>query len=185
MAEVHREAALQVAAEELGGEERSDIVDEQKEEHHVGEAVHVPEHRHEQRAHAGDLEDDAIKTRELEDSQPWVRWRAVHDRELDDSRADREHEVKVVGTLDEESAPIGQVRDETDGNLDVERDREQQFANVEDLLVHRADVHVSRGLEDERCKGESYPTPPDALVYFPDGVPSCWTAAGVIPGSPR
>lgn len=175
---------MHVATEKLGGEERRDIVDEQKEEHHVGEAVHVPEHGHEQRAHAGDLKDDAVETRQLKDRQPRVRWRAVHDRELDDRRADREDEIKVVGALDKESAPIGQVRDEADRNLDVERDREHQFANVEDLLVRRADVHVSCGLEYERCEGESYPTPPDALVYFPDGVPSCRTAASVIPGSP-
>ena len=77
------------------------------------------------------------------------------------------------------------MRDKADRNLDVECDRKHQFTNVEDLLVRRADVHVSRGLEDERCEGESYPTPPDALVYLPDGVPSCRTAASVIPGSPR
>jgi hypothetical protein len=183
LAKVHREAPLQIPTEELGSEERGEVVDEHEEEDHVGEAVHIPEHGHEQRPHAGYLEDDAVETRELEDRQPRVHRRAVHDGELDDSRADREYEVEVVGALDEEAAPVGQVRDEADRNLDVERYRDHQFANVEDLLVRRADGHVSRGLENERGEGEGYPTPPDALVYFPDGVPPCPAATGV--GSPR
>ena len=56
------------------------------------------------------------------------------------------------------------MRDEADRNLDVERDRDHQFADLEDILVRRADIYVSRGLEDERRESKGYPTPPNALV---------------------
>jgi hypothetical protein len=36
----------------------------------------------------------------------------VYDGYLDDRRADGEHEVEVIVTLDEEAAPVGQVRDD-------------------------------------------------------------------------
>ena len=77
------------------------------------------------------------------------------------------------------------MRDETDRNLDIERDCDHQFADVEDILMRLADVYISRGLKDERRESKGYPTPPNALVYFPDGVPSCGTASSVSPGSPR
>lgn len=43
------------------------------------------------------------------------------------------------GVLDKEAAPVGQVCDEVDHNLNVEHDRDHQF-NVEDFLVHQADA---------------------------------------------
>lgn len=104
---------------------------------------------------------------------------------MDDRRTDRKYEVEIVGSLDEKAAPVGQVRDDADHNLDIERDRDHQFADIEDILVRRADVYVSRGLEDERREGKGYPTPPNTLIYFPDSVPSCGTASSVGPGSPR
>jgi len=72
----------------------------------------------------------------------------------------------------EEPSPVRQVSNETNYDLDVERDCDDQLTNVENLRVHRADVHTPRRLEDERGKGECYPTPPDNLIYFPHGVPS-------------
>jgi hypothetical protein len=77
------------------------------------------------------------------------------------------------------------VRDKADRNLDVECDRDHQFPDLENILMRRADVYVSRGLEDERCESKGYPTPPNALVYFPDGVPSFGTASSIGPSSPR
>jgi len=38
-------------------------------------------------------------------------------------------------------------------------------------------------LESKRCESEGHPTPPDTLVYSPDGVPSC-AAVAVGPGGP-
>ena len=67
MIKVYRESALQVAAGELGGKERGDVVDKQEEDHRVGEAVHVPKHGDGQRAHVRDLKDDAVEARKLED----------------------------------------------------------------------------------------------------------------------
>ena len=142
LAKVHRLAALHIPAEDLHREKRGEVVDDHEEEHHVHQTVHVAEHGHQQWAHAWYHEDDAIESRELEDRQPRVRRGVVHGRDLDDRRADGEHEVEVVVALDEEAAPVGQVRDEADHDLDVERDREHQLTDVDDLRVGRTHIHL-------------------------------------------
>ena len=108
----------------------------------------------------------------------------MYDWYLDDSRSDGEHEVQVIIPLYEEPPPVGQVRDETYHDLDVERKGDDQLSNVKNLLVRRANVHPPRRLEDERGKSEGYPTPPDTLIDFPHGIPSCFTATRIGPGSP-
>jgi hypothetical protein len=87
-------------------------------------------------------------------------------------------------SLDEEPSPVRQVSDETHYDLNVEYDGYDQLANIENLCVHRADVHSPRRLEDERGKSECYPTPPDILIYLPHRIPSRFTATRIGPGGP-
>jgi len=146
--------------------------------------VHVPEHRQQEWFHARDLEDNAVETRKLEDGQPGIRWRIMNNGELDDRGTNREHEVEVVVTLHEEAAPVRQVRDDSQYDLDVERDRDHELTNVEDLLVCRANIYVARRLEDKRSESESNPTPPDVFIEVPN-MGSAWcTSTTVSPGDP-
>lgn len=88
----------------------------------------------------------------------------MHDGDLDERRADREHEVEVVVTLHEEAAPIREMCDDPNCDLDVERDCKHQLADVEDLQVRRADIYLARRLQNKLSESESDPTPPDVFV---------------------
>lgn len=56
------------------------------------------------------------------------------------------------------------MRDDPNGDLDVERDCEYQLADVEDLQVGRADIYLARRLQNKLSESESDPTPPNVFV---------------------
>jgi hypothetical protein len=182
LSKVHRQATLHIAPQDLRHKKCSEIIDDHKKKYHVHQSAHVRKHGQQQRLHTWYLQNDTIESRQLEYRQPRVSLRVVYDWNLDDGRSDGEHKVQVIMSLYEEPSPVRQVSDETHYDLNVERDGDDQLANVENLRVHRADVHFPRRLEDERGKSECYPTPPDTLIYFPHNIPSRFTATRIGPG---
>ena len=103
---------------------------------------------------------------------------------LDDGRSDGKHEVQVIIPLYKEPSPVGQVRNETYHDLDVERDGDDQLSNVENLIVHQANVRPPRRLKDERGKSEGYPTPPDIPIHLLHSVSSRFPAMRIDSGCP-
>lgn len=184
LSKVQRHGTLHIAPQDLRRKKCCEIVDDHKKKHHVRQSAHVRKQGQQQRPHTWYLQNDTIESRQLEDRQPRVSLRVVYDWDLNDGRSDGEHKVQVIIPLYEKPSPVRQMSDETHYDLNVERDGDDQLANIKNLLVHRADVYTPRRLEDERGKGECYPTPPDVPIYLLHSVPSCFTATFIRAGGP-
>jgi hypothetical protein len=121
---------------------------------------------HHQRSHTRNLQDHTVKPQELEDGEVWVRRRVANRGDLDDARRDGEYEVEDVRARDEEVAPVGQLREYADDDLEVEHEREDKLRLLEDLRVRCGHGVCARCLQDERRERERDPAPPDALVHL-------------------
>lgn len=114
---------------------------------------------HEQGFHPGYFQDNTVKSQQLENSQPWIRFRAPYRGDLDNGRADGQNKVQPVPPFPEEVSPAWEVSREPKNDLDVECDGDCKLSAIEKSFVDWPWVDCTGGLYRERGEGQDDPKP--------------------------